>query len=305
MILVFAAGMGAGYYLWSHPVIDTTVPPLVTESLETYIPEAADREMSELEGLIVVAENLLGQGDYTAALNVLLEADVAAVTASEQETVSNLLRQAVNARAAELLALGRTDDVDVMYESLTLNMPEQAEYYVLLAEHRIAMGNGELALPVLAQIENHHLLGGRARQLIGQINAPVEPEPLATIPLIKAGDQFLVEAQIDRNASAFLLLDTGASMTVVSPDLLIDLGYRLNGPQTRFSTAGGQVLAPVIDIGSLSLEGITVQPMTVGALEIGRPDDGVSGLLGMDFLRRFEFRIDQNGAFLILLDQRS
>lgn len=301
LIVGFAAGLGVGYYHWGQNVTalpDSQEPAEIVSDM----PAPVGRELSEFEGLVVVAENLMQQNDYLAAIEVLLEADIVAGTAAEQQAGGLLLREAVNARVAELRRLGLLDDIDQLLERLTFSLPEQPEYYILLAEHRIEMRNGELALPVLAQVENHHQLGAQARELIRQINAPPEALPLANIPLIRVGDQFLVDAVIDNDATARLLLDTGASMTVVTPYVLLALGYSLDGAQAAFNTAGGLVRAPVVEISSMALEGVAVYPMTVGALEL---EGRVGGLLGMDFLRRFEFRIDQDQEFLVLLDQRS
>ncbi|MBL6690992.1 MAG: clan AA aspartic protease [Pseudomonadales bacterium] len=301
LFLGVAAGLGVGYYRWGQ---DVAVLPDSQEPADIVrdTPLPVSRELSEFEGLVVVAENLIQREDYAAAMEVLMEADIVAGTAAEQQAGAHLLREAVNARVAELRRLGLLDEIDHLYESLTFSMPERAEYYILLAEHRIEMQNGELALPVLAQVENHHQLGAQARELICQINAPDEASPLANIPLIRVGDQFLVEAVIDNEATTRLLLDTGASMTVITPGVLLDLGYSLDGPRAAFNTAGGLVRAPVVEISSMALEGVAVYPMTVGALEL---EGRVAGLLGMDFLRRFEFKIDQDQDFLVLVDRRS
>ena len=51
-----------------------------------------------------------------------------------------------------------------------------------------------------------------------------------------------------------------------------------------------------------------VPPIVVGALNLDsgrrKAENGVEGLLGMDFLRHFEFSIDQQQAVLNLLSVR-
>ena len=74
-------------------------------------------------------------------------------------------------------------EIDTLNESLTLAMPERAEFYLRLAEHRMVMGNNQGALPVLAQIANHHQWGEHARELIVAITAPELAMPLADVPL--------------------------------------------------------------------------------------------------------------------------
>jgi clan AA aspartic protease (TIGR02281 family) len=95
--------------------------------------------------------------------------------------------------------------------------------------------------------------------------------------------------------NAILLLDTGASLSIISPELLRMLGtpYQSTGRTAWFSTAGGRIKAPVITLDSLALDGVFVENIEVGV--IGEFDSNpFDGLLGMNFLRHFEFFIDQN-----------
>ena len=206
-------------------------------------------------------------------------------------------------RVDQLRALGKSSDIDALYESLTLSMPERAEYYILLAEVRISMDNNEAALPVLAQIENHHQLRGRARELIDAISGV--GNPLTTIPLIRTGEQFLVNAVVDGREEVVMLVDTGASMTVIDPAVLDRLGYSLNGHSARFATANGNVTAPVEMLSSLSLSGTEVRSLRIGALPIARSGQRVDGLLGMDFLSQFEFVVDQDAEVLARRNNQS
>ena len=103
---------------------------------------------------------------------------------------------------------------------------------------------------------------------------------------------------IDDTRMIRLLVDTGASMTTVSPGILRALGYRVNGKEAVFNTANGQVRASVVTLESLSLGAGRVVSLDVGALALsGTP---VDGLLGMNFLREFEFSLDQVDSKLIL-----
>ncbi len=95
--------------------------------------------------------------------------------------------------------------------------------------------------------------------------------------------------------NAVLLLDTGASLSIISPELLqlLDIPYQSTGRTAWFSTAGGRITAPVITLDSLALDVVVVENIEVGV--IGEFDSNpFDGLLGMNFLRHFEFFIDQN-----------
>lgn len=311
-ILGFLAGVAVGWYFFSPiPAADGQ-----TSMLEQNPSPAREKtgetgqliaiELNEFERLERRAIALITQRSYVAALAVLGEAELVARSEAEIAQLTSLLLSTVQQRVDQLEALRQFGAIDSLYESLTLGMPERAEYYILLGELRIRLDDPEAALPVLAQIENHHRLGGRARELIDSITRIEATSPLAEIPLIVAGDQYLIEVLLDDRQKVILLIDTGASMTVVHPSVLTGLGYRLGGRSANFATANGVVRAPLVTISSLSLGGRSVQPMVIGALSIarGNSNHNIDGLLGMDFLKRFEFSIDQDAGVLNLLSLR-
>ena len=100
-------------------------------------------------------------------------------------------------------------------------------------------------------------------------------------------------------------------MTIISPQVIKALGYSLSGRSGRFSTANGEVDAPLVLIQSLAIGGQEVAPITVGAIELtalsGRSGvgDSVHGLLGMNFLQQFEFALDQQASVLELRYRRA
>jgi clan AA aspartic protease (TIGR02281 family) len=310
-----AAGLGFAWFFWqvpseTRPAVsgEFDVPDIQTTDSQADDAESADvdprRVSTEFERHEQAAINLMSSLQYAAALESLLEADLVAMSDAEIRQVSTLLEEAVRLRVSQLNALGRSNEIDALYERLTFTMPERVEYYILLAEHRIAMDSPDTALPVLAQIENHHQLGGRARELIDSITAVNQQAPVDVVDLRRVRDQYLVTAALDDSISVALLLDTGASMTVVDPDILDRLGYSLTGRQARFSTAGGVVQAPLVSVSALMIGESRVEPLTVGALNIEGHSAEVDGLLGMDFLRHFEFSLDQDARRLILHSRR-
>jgi len=89
-----------------------------------------------------------------------------------------------------------------------------------------------------------------------------------------------------------LALDTGAAMTLVLPDVLDDLGYsaRDGDKITSISTANE---APEqgyrLRVRHFEALGFGFHDFRIHAHEL--PDHGVEGLLGMDFLGRFDFEV--------------
>lgn len=95
-----------------------------------------------------------------------------------------------------------------------------------------------------------------------------------------------------------LALDTGATSTIISVDLLAIVGYDPVAAKEhrRITTGSGTALAPVIEVlklGALGreLSGLPVLAHTVPA------SAGIDGVLGLDFLRGTVLHVDfQKGA---------
>ena len=67
----------------------------------------------------------------------------------------------------------------------------------------------------------------------------------------------------------------------------------------KIATANGTVLAPMYQFAQLQIGNAQVENITVVVLNMGGLREA-EGLLGMNFLREFDFRIDQKNAKLYL-----
>ena len=139
--------------------------------------------------------------------------------------------------------------------------------------------------------------------------APPEPKPAgsATPPgtaqiRFTPGQPIWVSARINDTGSAQLMLDTGASVTTISPRVLEQLGVSSRSAvrgSIRGVTGTADALLVVLD--SIEVAGATAGPMRVVShdSELGQGD----GLLGRDFLDRFTVNID-NAAGIVTLTPR-
>lgn len=229
------------------------------------------------------------RGDYALALDHLIEAEMAA---SDRGLVDAQLAALIAALAAE--AGDDAAELGRILERLSYAFPEKARYLFMLGELRMKTGDAERGAAALAQVENHPEFGERARELLaGPVGRP-------GVSLRPSGGQFLLDARIDGRRTVTLLLDTGAAMTVIKSTVLSDLGYALGTANSRrFMTAGGEVIAPVVTLDRFDIGGWSVTGFSVGAFVLDLPEDAV-GLLGTDFLSRYQFVINQETARLEL-----
>ena len=121
------------------------------------------------------------------------------------------------------------------------------------------------------------------------------------ISLEQLGDQYLVSAQLSGNRVK-LLIDTGASTTAVSEGYFEGLSSKFKRNfigKFKMATANGTVLAPMYQFAQLQINNAQVENISVVVLNMSGLRNA-DGLLGMNFLREFDFRIDQKNAKLYL-----
>jgi clan AA aspartic protease (TIGR02281 family) len=125
-----------------------------------------------------------------------------------------------------------------------------------------------------------------------------EPE---SIQLTKQGEHFIVQATINDSLTVSLMIDTGASISLLSEQAFAEVEQytQVNYLQDiTLNTAGGVVTASIYQAESLSIQGYLVSDFVFAVSEhVGSSNDG---LLGMNYLRAFEFTIDQRNNLLIL-----
>lgn len=119
------------------------------------------------------------------------------------------------------------------------------------------------------------------------------------IPLTAKRNQFFVSVLLNGKVKVELLLDTGASLIVLSDEIGKQLGYTLyeSMPQIKTETAGGVVWSPLV----------TLKNVRVGEAEVEDLDavindkmEGIDGLLGMTFLNQFKMTLDHLNSRMVL-----
>lgn len=113
------------------------------------------------------------------------------------------------------------------------------------------------------------------------------------------GQAILVNARINDSGSVRLLLDTGASVTTINPRLLAQLGVS-SRDAVRGSIRGvtGSADTLFVTVNSIDVHGAKAGPIRVVAhdVELGQAD----GLLGRDYLDRFQVSIDNQAGIVTL-----
>lgn len=136
---------------------------------------------------------------------------------------------------------------------------------------------------------------------------PTEPPQLASpskelalrptsisVPLERLGSLFVVTIQINETRPARLILDTGASHTILSRAIARDLGLFSLRPvaSVTMHTAGGSVQADMVQVDSIRIAGAEVRNSIVAIHDLPDAPPDIEGLLGLSVLRQFEVTLD-------------
>ena len=150
---------------------------------------------------------------------------------------------------------------------------------------------------LLKELKEDEIYKEKAISLINYIDeklAEKEEYPIQ-IPLLKSGLHFMVKAYVNQK-EALLLLDTGASITTIDYDLVSDL--EVVKTNVVFSTANGKIQSTIFNANKFTIGSITLNNFhIVGGIESG---GAIKGLLGMNFLGKYKFKIDQKQGILFL-----
>jgi len=250
----------------------------------------------DVQARMLLAEVYRGRHELRAAIDQLYEAKGQAWRAQVLDRLNRQIRALVAEYAQTLKQSGDNSGVLALYQDLTQLEPSYAPYFIGLAVAQLALDDSDAARQSLLLVAQDPQVGAKARELLERVRvATVEaqqPEAAAAattvagIPLLRSGSHFLVEARLGQTQPARLLIDTGASLTMLTADTL------------TFNTANGRVRAPIYRLDSLSVGDWQVSDLEVGVLDLS--DARIDGLLGMNFLRHFQFFIDQDAALLRL-----
>jgi len=263
----------------------------------------------DVESRMLLADAYRGEQDLRAAVEQLYEAKGQAWRPATLEQLTRRIRALVTDYAGSLKQGGDTAGLLELYQDLTQLEPSYAPYFIGLATAQLALTDNDAARQSLLLVAQDPEVGAQARELLERVRvAATEPQPsetsapateVAGIPLLRSGNHFLVDASLG-SQQARLLIDTGASLTMLTPETLKRRGVAAHatGRTGIFNTANGRVSAPIYRLDTLSVGDWQVSNLDVGVLELDDPQ--FDGLLGMNFLGHFQFFIDQNEALLRL-----
>ncbi len=184
--------------------------------------------------------------------------------------------------------------------SLNSSLLPAAEYYRWVDE------NG-----VVHFTDNMHNIPEKQRGGVNRIQAKespraAEPAPRseatkASIPFEKQGQVVVIEAMLNGKTPAKLVVDTGATYTMISAATAKELAIEPGGNDRRLpiQTANGMIQAPLTSLESINVGGVEMKNLAAVIHDV-LPNSQVAGLLGLNFLSNFRIDIDTQKGLLHL-----
>lgn len=223
---------------------------------------------------------------------------IAIITALASENIS------------KLMSIRSWDILETFVEPLWQFDPTRKSFILALAESYAWQNQESLMENVLASLPVDDTDAKRIRRiLLGTGEANIQDNSVKQdlsyydriVRLQRYGDHFITNSLVGRTQLK-LMIDTGASTTVISQRAFNQLGRSVSREYIgnfTVNTAGGQVDAPIYRLKQLHIGGFKVNDIAVVVLPM--PDfKAADGLLGMNFLREFDFKIDQTNETLML-----
>lgn len=124
-----------------------------------------------------------------------------------------------------------------------------------------------------------------------------------SIPIRRIGHLYVVPVELNGSRTAQLILDTGASHTILSQEIVRDLALLPSDYRpglVLLKTASGSVDAQVVRIDSMKIATAEVRDSSAAVHTVPDFPAGVDGLLGLSFLHQFEITLDSNKGELRL-----
>ena len=120
-----------------------------------------------------------------------------------------------------------------------------------------------------------------------------------SIPLRRVARVWMASVRLNNSRTVDLVVDTGASACVISPELAADLGIQ-PGPSAESVTmqvVGARTTGPLVKLASVSVGGAEAEDVIAVIHPVG---PGIHGLLGNSFLARFTVTLDPQEGVLHL-----
>lgn len=247
-----------------------------------------------------LAEAYIAREQYLEAMTLLYE-HLALLSGDAEEDFHAYIARTVEMVDDMLAGKYQFDQLVELYQSLIGLKPEYVPYSLRLAGWQIELGEYDAAENALMSARHDISFSEAVQKLERQIQLreQLQAQETFAIPLLRDGRHFTLDVGLASGDTASLMLDTGASLTVLKQDwiegsaLVLPQGERVTMKTANGLTEGWRTRVSALQLGSINLNDVEVGVMPL-------KDFKHDGLLGMNVLGEFQFFIDQQNNTLYL-----
>jgi clan AA aspartic protease (TIGR02281 family) len=120
--------------------------------------------------------------------------------------------------------------------------------------------------------------------------------------LNKHAPLILITGYVNGHGPVDVIVDTGASGTVISREIANQVGIRLKGPRTKAAGPDGSQSVVVVSLSRLEIGSLLVKNLKVAVMDLAHLNKvarmNAAVILGYDFLRRYECTINYVGRWI-------
>ncbi len=274
---------------------------------------AASNVFDELDVWEALASAAIQQRDWSIGFKAMMRASELENSSAQLEDKLAVLVQITSQLRADMERRGDELGIKDLYQQAYDLHPSYPRFQLELAYAHLRTGDEDSAKQLLTALLYEPELGEIASQALERINnqEPQTPEkpPVASnlqrddivVPLQRSGNSFFVNTSVN-NRSTRLLLDTGASITALSSNLISRLNLKPTGQVIQLSTANGQRNANLYRTDKLRLGRLQLSGLIIAEIELGN-GEYFDGLLGTDALNQvnsdYTYLIDNEENALI------
>ena len=236
------------------------------------------------------------KGEYNLALNLLVDLSYI-IPFNEKKSVHTKIKIISKSYIGKLSEAENFKDL-IDFLMTRIDIGTLSEFYSYeLAKVYLKLKKYYESIELLQALKDNELYKERATELLNYVKLKLEEleEYPIQIPLIRYGLHYLVKAKVD-NMDVTLLLDTGASTTTIDINKIQYLP--IVRENVLFHTAAGKLYENIHVAKEFKIGSTTLTNFNISASHF--TDSSSDGLLGMNFLGNFKFKIDQREAILYL-----
>jgi predicted aspartyl protease len=202
-------------------------------------------------------------------------------------------------------------------KNVAIKKQEAAFYYYEQRDYQNAKRLCDEALDIWKTIKNSNIKSVpnwaiedniyRCEKLLEIIPTSEILKTPTSVPIRIVKNAIYVNATLNQKENVTLLLDTGAAITIITPDVaeLLGISPKKDAPKGTITLIGGiTIKPPFVSLSKIKVGNAVVNNLLVGVYLVFPNEPLVDGLLGADFLRHFTVTVDHHKRQLKLVSQR-